>query len=341
MKGIIIINLGSPESPSEADVKRYLKEFLMDKRVIDINPVLRAFLVKGIIAPLRSASSSEAYKSIWGERGSPLKAITEDFAAAVRPKLDVKLAVCMRYGNPTPLDALNELGKVDEILIAPMYPHYAMSSYETALEHVKAAVRARDKSIKIKALKPFYNEPGYISALAASIKPYLERENFDAVMFSYHGIPVRHLQRSDPTKNHCYMGADCCSVKSDAWKYCYKHQVGVTTKLVAEKLGLPENKVILSYQSRLGKGWIEPFTDKLLEELPGRGVKKLLVVCPSFVADCLETLEEINIRGKELFLQNGGKKLVSAACLNVSPEWVETFANYCNLCDGEYSGAWE
>ncbi len=344
-KGLILINLGSPESPAVADVKNYLKEFLMDKRVIDIPYIFRTMLVKGIIAPFRSPRSAEAYKAIWTENGSPLKAITKKFSAELAPKINMPVTYCMRYGNPNPADAVRELEnkipQLNEILIAPMYPHYAMSSYETAAEHVKKYINSHRRNIKIKLLKPFYDEPGYIEALAATIRPHIEKEQFDAYLFSYHGLPVRHLKKSDPTENHCYMQNDCCQVKSEqAWSKCYKHQVTVATQLVAQKLALPAEKVIQSFQSRLGKGWIEPYTDKLLEEFPARNIKKLLVISPSFVADCLETLEEVNIQGRKTFMENGGEEFVSVPCLNVSPKWVDIFASYCNGHEDEYSKLW-
>jgi protoporphyrin/coproporphyrin ferrochelatase len=189
-------------------------------------------------------------------------------------------------------------------------------------------------------LKPFYNEPAYISSLSARIKSYLDKNEFDAYIFSYHGLPARHIKKTDPTKNHCLVNDNCCEVKSIAWDFCYRHQVKETTKLVAQKLKLEPSKVLLSFQSRLGSGWLEPFTDMMFTELPQKGVKKLLVITPSFVTDCLETLEEINIRGKKSFLESGGEEFVSVPCLNSMPQWVDAFAAYCNKFDGEYKLLW-
>lgn len=343
-KGLIIINLGSPDSYAVKDVRTYLNEFLMDGKVIDIPYIIRTLVVKAFIVPFRAPKSAEAYRSIWTEKGSPLKVITDEFARLVQNKVTMPVAVAMRYGNPNPAQALKELeakaGELDEILIAPMYPHYAMSSYETALEHVIETIKGLKKNARLRVLKPFYSEPGYIESLAASIRPSLEAHDFDKYLFSYHGLPIRHLKKSDPTKTHCYSSGECCEIKSLAWETCYKHQVKVTTKLVAEKLNLDMKKVLITFQSRLGNGWIEPFTDKVLEELPKQGVKKLLTLCPAFVADCLETLEEMDDRGKESFLSNGGEKYVRVPCMNTSSEWVNTFSAYCNGYETDYASLW-
>lgn len=333
-KGLIILNLGSPDSYSVPDVKNYLREFLMDERVIDVKPFWRNILVKGFILPFRSPKSAEAYRSVWTEKGSPLKVITDEFKELVQAQLDMPVSVSMRYGNPTPEAAIRELqskcDKLEEILIAPMYPHYAMSSYETAIEHMISHIRKLQPEARLRVLKPFYNEPAYIKAMAASIRPYLQNDNFDGYLFSYHGLPIRHLKKSDPTSSHCYVNDTCCEVKSIAWENCYKHQVKETTRLVAQELQLEASKIYITFQSRLGTDkWIQPFTDKVLEELPARGVKNLMVLCPAFVADCLETLEEMDDRGKESFMEKGGENFVRVPCMNTHPEWVSTLVNYC------------
>lgn len=344
-KGLIVINLGSPDSPTVPDVRKYLNEFLMDGRVIDIPAPIRALVVKGFIVPFRAPKSAKAYRSIWSNQGSPLKVITDEFAALVEEKINMPVAVAMRYGNPNPARALELLkkkaGVLNEILIAPMYPHYAMSSYETALEYMLEQIRKEVPAAKLRILKPFYNEPAYINALVASIQPHIAANNFDGYLFSYHGLPVRHLKKSDITKNHCYSSGNCCEIKSAAWQTCYKHQVKVTTQLVAEKLGLEKEKIHLTFQSRLGSDkWIQPFTDEALMELPKKGVKKLLVLCPAFVTDCLETLEEMDDRGKEEFMAHGGEQYVRVPCLNTSTQWVETFSTYCNEYQGSHKHLW-
>jgi ferrochelatase len=343
--GLILLNLGSPDSYSVADVRRYLSEFLMDERVIDIPLVFRALLVRGIIVPFRAPNSAKAYQSIWSAQGSPLKVITMQFKEELQKQLEMPVSAAMRYGSPTTADAYRDISSgvegLEEILLAPMYPHYAMSSYETAIEHAIRHIKSVKKDIRIRILKPFYNEPSYIESLAASIRPHIDGREYDGYLFSYHGLPVRHLRKSDTTQNHCYTSRDCCEVKSLAWDTCYKHQVKVTTKLVAEKLGLDPAKVTLTFQSRLaGDKWLQPYTDIALEELPKKGVKKLLVLCPAFVADCLETLEEMDDRGKEIFMHHGGEVFTRVPCMNANPEWVKTVARYCEGYEGEYASLW-
>jgi ferrochelatase len=342
--GLIILNLGSPASYLAKDVKVYLDEFLMDERVIDIPYLLRTLVVKGFITPFRSAKSAEAYKTIWTAEGSPLIVISEAFKKAVAQKINMPVAISMRYGKPKPEEVLREIeknGTLDEILIAPMYPHYAMSSYETAVDYMQGYLKRIRPNISLKILKPFYNEPGYIEAMVVNLKTHLKDAKFDACLFSYHGLPVRHLKKADPTHQHCYSSGDCCEIKSIAWQTCYKHQVKTTTKLIADKIGWQSDKVFLSFQSRLGADqWIEPYTDKLFMDLPKAGIKKLAVICPAFVADCLETLEEIQVRGKESFIASGGEELIYVPCLNTNALWVDTFAAYCNEYEGSLKQLW-
>jgi ferrochelatase len=344
--GLVLLNLGSPDNFATSDVKNYLREFLMDERVIDVPPLLRAILVKGIIVPLRSSNSARAYKSIWTDLGSPLKVISENFRHLLEKELDIPVSLAMRYGKPTAEMAIKELmskaGKLSEILVVPMYPHYAMSSYETAVDNLLSTLKATTPDVAVKILRPFYKDLAYIAALAASIKPYLDKENYDGYLFSYHGLPIRHLKKSDPTGRHCYAGTDCCEVKSTAWDTCYKHQVKDTTRLVCDKLGLDAAKVSLTFQSRLaGDKWLQPYTDIALEELPKKGVKKLLVVCPAFVADCLETLEEMDDRGKSIFMRSGGEVFTRVPCMNTNDEWVRTVAAYCEGNETVYPGLWQ
>lgn len=342
--GILILNLGSPDSYEVRDVKKYLREFLMDGRVIDAPYLIRALIVEGFILPTRPKKSAHAYKSVWTQEGPPLKVFTEAFKKKLETEVDLPVAVAMRYGNPTPEAALKELStKCDalrQVFIAPMYPHYAMSSYETALVHVQQEIRKNWPALKVKVLKPFYNEKEYIKSVAQSIRPYLEKE-FDQLLFSYHGLPVRHLKKADTTGKHCYTCVNCCDVPSPAWDTCYKHQVTQTSHLVATELSLDKSKYAISFQSRLGRDeWIRPATVDRLENLPGEGIKKLLIVCPAFVADCLETVEEIAIAGKETFIQAGGESLTVIPCLNDSDPWVKTFATYCNEREKEQAHLW-
>jgi len=325
-KGVILTNLGSPDSTEVRDVRKYLNEFLMDERVIDMAYIKRLLLVRGIIVPFRAPKSAEAYRTIWGEDGSPLIVISRQLQVAVQKQLDIPVELCMRYGNPTPKAAYDKLlaanPDLEEVTVLPLYPHYAMSSFETAVESMKNAHKKYNYNFKLNFIGPYYNNSGYINALAESMKPYLQKE-YDQILFSYHGIPARHLLKTDPTKSHCLKVADCCNVASPAHGFCYRHQVFETTRLVTEKLGIPKSKYSLSFQSRLGKGWLEPFTDIRLAELPKEGVKKLLILCPAFVSDCLETLEEIAMRGKETFMEAGGGEYEMIPCMNTQQQWVD------------------
>src|SRR3981081_3279759 len=330
-RGIILMNLGSPDSTNVKDVRRYLDEFLMDKRVIDYPYLLRILLVKGLIVPLRSPQSAKAYQSIWTKQGSPLIVLSKQLQQALQKNVNEPIEIAMRYGNPSPEAAfeslLKKLPQLEEVILVPMYPHYAMSSYETAVEYAKEIHEKKKYQFKLSVIKPFYNEPNYLDALTASIQPYLQQD-YDHILFSYHGIPERHIQKSDLTKQHCLKVNNCCEVSSPAHSQCYRHQCIATMKMVIEKLAIPADKYSFSFQSRLGRDeWLKPYTVVRLEELPKQNVKKILVVCPAFVSDCLETLEEMADEGKKIFLKAGGESFTLIPCLNVHPLWVKAIAN--------------
>jgi ferrochelatase len=325
-RGILLMNLGSPDSTEVPDVKRYLDEFLMDERVIDVPYLLRLLIVKGFITPRRSKNSAEAYKTIWTKEGSPLVVLTRQLQQALQLQVEEPVEIAMRYGNPTPEAAFQKMLErepgLTEVIAVPLYPHYAMSSFETAVEHVKKFHAKNKYPFSLRFVSPYYNKEEYIDALATSMRPYLDQP-YDHLLFSYHGVPGRHIRKSDITGNHCLKSADCCTVDSPAHAFCYRHQCLETTRLVTEKLQIPASKFSISFQSRLGKGWLEPFTDIRLEQMPGEGIKKLLIVCPAFVSDCLETLEEIAERGKESFMHAGGESYQMIPCMNTNPAWVD------------------
>jgi ferrochelatase len=332
-RAILLMNLGSPDSTAVKDVRRYLNQFLMDGRVIDMPLISRALLVRGIIVPFRAPKSAEAYKSIWTKDGSPLIVLTKQLQAALQQQVPEPVAIAMRYGSPSPKQAFDALAKahpnLEEVILLPLYPHYAMSSYETAVAYARKQYEQSGYGFKLTVIKPFYNEPQYIEALSANIRPWLTNE-YDHILFSYHGIPARHILKTDITGNHCLKQTDCCNTQSEACRFCYRHQVITTTKLVTAQLRIPENKYSISFQSRLGKGWLEPFTDIRLEEMPKEGIKKLLIVSPAFVSDCLETLEELEERGRETFMHAGGESYKMIPCLNTHPNWVSTIAQWVN-----------
>jgi ferrochelatase len=331
-RGIILLNLGSPDSTEVKDVRKYLMEFLMDERVIDYPYIFRAILVGGIIVPFRAPKSAEAYKSVWTKDGSPLIIISKDQQAALQQQVDEPVELAMRYRNPTMKAAFDGLleksPELEEVLAIPLYPHYAMSSYETAVEHAKKVHKKNKYPFSLSFIKPFYNEHNFIDALAESMRPYLQQD-YDQILFSYHGLPQRHMTKADPTNNHCMKVANCCEVASPAHATCYRHQCWTTTQIIADKLHIPQSKIGFSFQSRLGREeWLKPYTALRFEELPKEGVKKLVVVCPAFVSDCLETLEEIAVEGKEEFLHAGGESFTFIPCLNTHPLWINTLATW-------------
>ena len=333
-KVILLANLGSPDSPEVKDVKPYLDEFLMDEKVIDVPYWLRFLLVKGIIVPFRSPKSAKAYQSIWTDQGSPLIVITKELAKVVEKTTGLSTYYCMRYANPTPtsvLEAIQAAHKdIEDVILVPMYPHYAMSSYETAVEHVQNAYQKGNFGFNLKVIPPYYNHPKYIDALTESFSSY-DLEAYDHILFSYHGIPQRHLGKTQPniTKDHCMKCTNCCNTPHEAHQFCYRHQVIETTQLVTQRLGVEESKVSWSFQSRLGQDkWLKPYTAEQFENFPKHGIKKLLVVCPAFVSDCLETLEEIQEEGKEEFLHAGGEVFDVVPCLNINASWVEAIVDF-------------
>ncbi len=333
-RAILIVNHGSPDSTAIKDVKKYLHEFLMDERVIDIPKIFRTVLVKGIIVPFRVRRSAKKYKLIWTQNGAPLIKITESLANKLQKETELPVYFCMRYGNPGAQEVLTkivkELPNIKELIFIPLYPHYAMSSYETVVEYVKRAWKNGAFNFNLKIVKPFYEHSAYIKAQAELISTFLN-DDFDHILFSYHGVPERHIRKTDITKNHCLNGKDCCSQISVVHDICYRHQVLKTTHLLSEALDLNENMFSVSFQSRLGLDkWLEPSTSKTLKILALRGVKKLLVVAPSFVGDCLETIEELDIEGKNIFLNAGGTDYKTLPCLNDNNEWVKALNSIIN-----------
>jgi protoporphyrin/coproporphyrin ferrochelatase len=326
-KGVLLVNLGSPDSPSVSDVRRYLNEFLMDSRVIDVAWPIRRFVV-GMVLINRPKESAHAYQKVWMKEGSPLVVISKNVLKKLQPRVKMPIELAMRYQNPSIDEAMKKLvGQgVDDLLLIPLFPHYAMSSFETAVERVKEVAAKMAPDMRITVQPPFYKDPGYIAALIASAEEYLKK-GYDYLLFSYHGLPERQIKKSDPTGTHCLMKENCCEAASPAHATCYRAQCYQTTKAFVENAGIPREKYSVSFQSRLGKDpWLKPYTDFELERLAKQGVKKLLVICPAFVSDCLETLEEIGMRGRETFLQAGGEQFDQIHCLNEHPLWIDTLA---------------
>src|SRR6185312_7068064 len=322
--GVLLINLGSPDSPSVEDVRRYLREFLMDERVIDTPWPLRAAIVYGGILPFRPKESAHAYRSVWTKQGSPLVAICRRVRTQLQQRVGIPVELAMRYQNPSIKDALRKLAdkNVEQLLLIPMFPHYAMSSYETAVERVKELLVEHAPRTTLTSQPPYYNSSDYISALVGSAAEYLN-SGYDHLLLSFHGVPERQIKKSDPTHRHCLKEANCCEVASPAHTTCYRAQCFKTMKSFVGAANIPADKYSIAFQSRLGHDpWLAPSTEHELQRLATAGVRNLLVICPAFVADCLETIEEIGIRGRDTFLKAGGNRFTQIPCLNENPLWM-------------------
>lgn len=338
---LLVVNLGTPDAPDVPSVRRYLHEFLHDPFVIDIPAVARWALVNLIILPFRPKKSAAAYRSIWTARGSPLAFHSRDLLQKLRhrlvPKDFVAAELGMRYGRPSLRAALESLRKTnpERLVVAPLYPQYALSSTETALVKIREELAAMNWDVPWVSLPPFYEDPGFINALGSNIRASLANARFDHVMLSFHGLPERHVKKTDPTAAYCLAGESagganygrCCDVITEANRNCYRAQSLATARKLREVTGWPAERTTISFQSRLGRTpWIQPFTDVELAAFPKRGIKRLLVACPSFVSDCLETLEEIQMRGRETFIAAGGEELVYVPAVNAQDNWADALA---------------
>ncbi len=331
MKGVLLVNLGSPDSPDPKDVKKYLGEFLMDERVIDVPLWARNLLVKGIILNTRPKASAKAYQKIWWDEGSPLIVISERLKSKMQDQLDIPVALAMRYGSMTIKKGLQQLVDkgVTEVLLFPLYPQFAMATTETITVLTEDIRKTSFPDLKIESVPAFYNKADYIEVLSNSIKNHLKDKTYDHLLFSYHGVPERHIRKSDITKSHCKIDGSCCETASKAHEFCYRHQCKEVTRLVGEYLNLQEGTYSTSFQSRLGfDPWLQPYTDRTIEKLGKDGVKNMAIVTPAFVSDCLETLEEIAMEGEEIFHEVGGANFTTVPCLNDDDEFVTLLSNW-------------
>jgi protoporphyrin/coproporphyrin ferrochelatase len=323
-KAVLLINVGTPDSPSVKDVRKYLFRFLNDRRVIDLPWLLQKILVNLVIVPFRAPKSAKLYRLLWTDKGSPLLVHSNQVRDSLQDQLgsNYKVFVAMRYGNPNLKKILDEIhsGAFARIIVLPMFPQYASSSTGTAIAAVMDQVKMWNIIPEIKFVGQFYSNPGFIDSFAQKIKQY-EPGRFDHIIFSYHGLPVRQISRVHP-------GVDCqtctCNRQLPAQgAYCYKATCYETTRLIASQLGLQKDDYSLSFQSRLSDKWLKPFTDKVLVQKANEGVQKLLIVAPAFVADCLETSVEIGIDYKNMFIKAGGSDLEYVESLNDMPGWVD------------------
>jgi ferrochelatase len=330
-RALLIVNLGSPDSPKVKDVKRYLGQFLMDRDVIDMPFPLRLILVKGLIVPFRAKNSAHAYTKIFTPRGSPLKFLTEDFTHALKEELHGefhRVEYAMRYAHPSIAEKLEELANdgIRELVVAPMYPQFAKSSTRTVLSEVARVIRKnRITALKAVTIRDFFHEPCYYESFSQALQEEVKTFRPDHLLLSYHGLPESQVKEFAPA--HCFTTPECCAALSKENRLCYRAQCFESSRLIMKSV--PDLKHTVSFQSRLGrKEWIKPYTDLEIHQLRAQGVKRLLVACPAFVADCLETLEEIALRLKDDFLRAGGEDLKLVPSLNARPYWVKSFAGF-------------
>ena len=332
--GVLLINLGTPDAPTPSAVGRYLRQFLMDGFVIDVPKPLRWFLVNVMIVPRRKGQSARAYQKVQLPEGSPLRVYTRALAEKVAARLDGDRFVveyAMRYGNPSIASSLERLRSQDasQIIVMPMYPQYAESSYRTAVEETKKRAEELGLADGLSFFPVFYDRSGFIKACAERVRETVQPWPVEQFVFSFHSLPVRHLKKLDATQSHCLIKSDCCDAISAVNQNCYRAQCIFTARAIARELGLRDDGYTISFQSRLGRAeWLGPQTEDVLRKLAVAGCKRVAVACPSFVADCLETVEEIGIRARDTFIQAGGEELLLVPSLNSESAWVETVVDW-------------
>lgn len=323
--GVLLIQLGTPDSPSKGSVRKYLTEFLNDPRVIDTSWAARTALVNLIIVPFRTPKSAKIYEELWTDKGSPLLLYTNSIKEKLQERLgkDFKVEMAMRYQNPAMEDVLEKMRKesYDRIIILPLFPQYASASSGSAIEKALRIISKWWVIPELKVISQFYDNEGYISTMLEQAKKY-NADDYDHVIFSYHGLPERQVDKVHTDGKPC-AAHNCENEIDETNRYCYKAACYATSRILAEKLNLPEEKYTVSFQSRLDEGWLRPFSDEVVIDQAKRGAKKLLVFSPAFVADCLETIIEIGVEYQQLFEENGGEKVQLVESLNDHPMWVE------------------
>ena len=327
--GILLINLGSPKKLTKKSVREYLKVFLSDDYVLDLPKILQQIILRVFILPFRPKNTLEAYELIWTPEGSPLIISTESIAKKLSSKTGWDVDYAMRYEDPSIENALlNFKNKgIYKIIVISLYPHNALATTITTEMETRIVANKLSEDFELVFTKPFFDNEIYINALSKTIKPHIEKASFDKIVFSYHGIPKRQAKKTDETGEHCFSDSNCCEIAGDGSKDCYRSHTRIASDLTARKLGLSDDQWEVAYQSRLGPGWLTPFTDKRLAELPEEGKKNIAVLCPSFISDCLETLEEIDIRGRKTFFDAGGEIMTYIPCLNDSEDTINLLEN--------------
>jgi ferrochelatase len=324
--GLLLINLGTPDAPRPPEVRRYLREFLSDPRVLDMPAFLRFLLLELVILPRRPRASAAAYQKIWSPEGSPLLVHGRALAAKVQALLGdaVQVELAMRYGQPAIATALDRFAAagVSRLVVLPLYPQYSSAATGSSIERVLRLAAGRWNTPYLQVIPPFYDHPAYLAARAELARPFLEPAP-ERVFLSFHGLPERQIRKSDPSGSHCFARADCCAAVGPANRHCYRAQCHATARLLAERLGVPEERRIVCFQSRLGRSpWLSPATDEVLAAEARRGVRHAVII-PAFVADCLETLEELAIRGVEIWRRNGGETLRVVPALNANDRFAD------------------
>jgi len=328
-EGVLLINLGSPKELSKKSVRQYLRVFLSDDNVVDLPKFFQQFILRLFILPFRPKNTLEAYEKIWTKEGSPLIISTESIANKLTEKTGWNVEYAMRYEEPSIEKALHKFkeNEINKIYVISLYPHNAMATTVTTELETRNVAMNISNDFELIFTKPFFDNEEYINAMVNSIRPYVENKSYDKIIFSYHGIPKRQAKKTDETGEHCFSTSNCCEVENDGSKDCYRSHTRIASDLTAKKLGLEDDQWEIAYQSRIGPGWLTPFTDKRLAKLPEEGKDNIAILCPSFISDCLETLEEIDIRGRETFLKAGGKKMTYIPCLNDSEDTINLLEN--------------
>ena len=328
-EGVLLINLGSPKELSKKSVRQYLRVFLSDDNVVDLPKFFQQFILRLFILPFRPKNTLEAYEKIWTKEGSPLIISTESIANKLTEKTGWNVEYAMRYEEPSIEKALHKFKKneINKIYVISLYPHNAMATTVTTELETRNVAMNVSNDFELIFTKPFFDNEEYINAMVNSIRPYVENKSYDKIIFSYHGIPKRQAKKTDETGEHCFSTSNCCEIENDGSKDCYRSHTRIASDLTAKKLGLKDDQWEIAYQSRIGPGWLTPFTDKRLAKLPEEGKDNIAILCPSFISDCLETLEEIDIRGRETFLKAGGKNMTYIPCLNDSENTINLLEN--------------
>ena len=328
-EGVLLINLGSPKELSKKSVRQYLRVFLSDDNVVDLPKFFQQFILRLFILPFRPKNTLEAYEKIWTKEGSPLIISTESIANKLTEKTGWNVEYAMRYEEPSIERALHKFKKneINKIYVISLYPHNAMATTVTTELETRNVAMNVSNDFELIFTKPFFDNEEYINAMVNTIRPYVENKSYDKIIFSYHGIPKRQAKKTDETGEHCFSTSNCCEVENDGSKDCYRSHTRIASDLTAKKLGLKDDQWEIAYQSRIGPGWLTPFTDKRLAKLPEEGKDNIAILCPSFISDCLETLEEIDIRGRETFLKAGGKNMTYIPCLNDSEDTINLLEN--------------